>query len=150
MSSVSNGLYFLTLPLVSVMRIIYRKIRHAPYLYIKRNVEKVWGARYLSKNTVLASLAQGTPLLNSQNHPKKAAIFLLSPLRKPCHVISEVLLSFFSGLSKISCTLFFQLCHFQVHHNRKCRHTHLYLTRHYPTVTHCTVLLQGGSDCADI
>ena len=34
------------------------KIRHARYLYIKRNVEKVWGARYtlgaryLSKNTV--------------------------------------------------------------------------------------------------
>jgi len=41
------------------MRVIYRKIRHARYLYIKRNVEKVWGARYtlgaryLSKNTVL-------------------------------------------------------------------------------------------------
>ena len=57
MSSVSNGLYFLTLPLVSVMRVIYRIIRHARYLYIKRNVEKVWGARYtlgvlyLSKNT---------------------------------------------------------------------------------------------------
>jgi hypothetical protein len=57
-SSVSNGLYFLTLPLVSVMRVSYRKIRHARYLYIKRNVEKVWGARYtlgaryLSKNTV--------------------------------------------------------------------------------------------------
>ena len=60
MFSVSNGLYFLTLPLVSVMRVIYRKIRHARYLYIKRNVEKVWGARYtlgaryLSKNTVNA------------------------------------------------------------------------------------------------
>ena len=59
MSSVSNGLYFLTLQLVRVMRVIYRKIRHAPYLYIKRNVEKVWGARYtlgaryLSKNTVI-------------------------------------------------------------------------------------------------
>ena len=53
MSSVSNGLYFLTLPLVSVMRVIYRKISHARYLYIKGNVEKVWGARYLSKNTVL-------------------------------------------------------------------------------------------------
>ena len=58
MSSVSNGLYFLTLPLVSVMRFICRKISHARYLYIKRNVEKVWGARYtlgaryLSKNTV--------------------------------------------------------------------------------------------------
>ena len=58
MSSVSNGLYFLTLPLVSVMRVIYRKICHAHYLYIKRNVEKVWGARYtlgvcyLSKNMV--------------------------------------------------------------------------------------------------
>ena len=57
--SVSNSLYFLTLPLVSVMRVIYRKIRHARYLYIKRNVEKVWGAcytlgtRYLSKNTVI-------------------------------------------------------------------------------------------------
>ena len=40
------------------MRVIYRKIRNALYLYIKRNVEKVWGARYtlgaryLSKNTV--------------------------------------------------------------------------------------------------
>ena len=62
MSSVSNGLYFLTLPIVSVMRVIYRKIRHARYLYIKRNVEKVWGARYtlgaryLSKNTVFAIL----------------------------------------------------------------------------------------------
>ena len=39
MSSVSNGLYFLTLPLVSVMRVIYQKIRHA---------------RYLSKNTSCA------------------------------------------------------------------------------------------------
>ena len=41
------------------MLVIYRKIRHAHYLYIKRNVKKVWGARYtlgaryLSKNTVL-------------------------------------------------------------------------------------------------
>ena len=52
MSSVSNGLYLLTLPLVSVMLVIYRKIRHARYLYIKMNEEKVWGARYLSKNTV--------------------------------------------------------------------------------------------------
>ena len=39
-------------------RSIYRKMRHARYLYIKRNVENVWGtrytlvARYLSKNTV--------------------------------------------------------------------------------------------------
>ena len=59
MSSVRNGLYFLTLPLVSVMRVIYRKIRHARYLYIKRNVEKDWGARYtlgvryLSKYTLI-------------------------------------------------------------------------------------------------
>jgi len=42
------------------MRVIYRKIRHARYLYIKRNVEKVWGARYtlgarhLSKNMVIS------------------------------------------------------------------------------------------------
>ena len=41
------------------MRVIYQKIRHARYLYIKRNVEKVWGARYklgaryLSKNTAI-------------------------------------------------------------------------------------------------
>ena len=41
------------------MRVIYQKIRHARYLYVKRNVEKVWGARYtlgeryLSKNTVI-------------------------------------------------------------------------------------------------
>ena len=67
MSSVSNGLYFLTLPLVSIMRVIYRKIRHARYLYIKRNVEKVWGARYtlgaryLSKNTVLTKILISKP-----------------------------------------------------------------------------------------
>ena len=71
MSSVSNGLYFLTLPPVSVMRVIYRKIRHALYLYIKRNVEKVWGARYtlgalyLSKNTVIKLLHNCLFLCNS-------------------------------------------------------------------------------------
>ena len=65
MSSVSNGLYFLTLLLVSVVRVIYRKICHARYLYIKRNVEKVWGARYtlgarcLSKNTVIDFVVDG-------------------------------------------------------------------------------------------
>ena len=43
------------------MRVIYRKIRHARYLYIKRKVKKVWGARYtlgtryLSKNTVFVN-----------------------------------------------------------------------------------------------
>ena len=56
---IPKGLYFLTLLLVSVMRVIHRKIRHARYLYIKRNVENVWGARYtlgaryLSKDTVM-------------------------------------------------------------------------------------------------
>jgi hypothetical protein len=49
-SSVSNGLYFLTLSLVSVMRVIYTS---------KGMSKKFWGARYtlgaryLSKNTVL-------------------------------------------------------------------------------------------------
>ena len=49
------------------MRVIYRKISHARYLYIKRNVEKVWGARYtlgaryLSKNTVLLSQNKSRP-----------------------------------------------------------------------------------------
>ena len=68
MSSVSNGLYFLTLQLVSVMRVIYRKIRHTRYLYIKRNVENVWGARYtlgaryLSKNTVIKGKGKVFPL----------------------------------------------------------------------------------------
>jgi len=48
------------------MRVIYRKIRHARYLYIKRNVEKVWGtrytlgARYLSKNTVYVLISSTT------------------------------------------------------------------------------------------
>jgi hypothetical protein len=60
-SSVSNSLYFLTLPLVSVMHVIKRNIENvwgarytlgARYLYIIRDAEKVCGARYLSKNTV--------------------------------------------------------------------------------------------------
>jgi hypothetical protein len=42
-SSVSNGLYFLTVPLVSVMRIIYTS---------KAMLKKFWGAHYLSKNMV--------------------------------------------------------------------------------------------------
>ena len=81
MSSVSNGLYFLTLPLVSVLRVIYRKIRHARYLYIKRNVEKVWGARYtlgaryLSKNTVFL-MAWATPAHNTFQSINLGVIFL--------------------------------------------------------------------------
>ena len=47
MSSVSNGLYFLTLPLVSVMRVW--------------GARYTLGARYLSKNTVL------TAQINAQN-----------------------------------------------------------------------------------
>ena len=48
------------------MRVNYRKIRHARYLYIKRNVEKVWGARYtlgaryLPKNTVIKQYCEAT------------------------------------------------------------------------------------------
>ena len=48
------------------MRVICRKIRHALYLYIKKNVEKVWGARYtlgaryLSKNTVIEKGVKGS------------------------------------------------------------------------------------------
>ena len=50
------------------MRVIYRKIRHARYLYIKRNVEKVWGARYtlgaryLPKNTVFLMKTKETAM----------------------------------------------------------------------------------------
>ena len=78
MSSVSNFLYFLTLPPVSVMRVIDRKISHARYLYIKRNVENLWGAsytlgaRYLSKNTVDAIYANTT---------QKKTYFEASPLK---------------------------------------------------------------------
>ena len=56
------------------MRAIYRKIRHARYLYIKRNVEKVWGARYtlgaryLSKNMVLYILPINTFVLDQYTH----------------------------------------------------------------------------------
>ena len=93
MSSVSNGLYFLTLPLVSVMHVICRKILHARYLYIKRNVEKVWGAhytlgaRYLSKNTVFC----GSILLAS------VALYSAAPRAglagHPCPNIFSILLS---------------------------------------------------------
>jgi hypothetical protein len=72
-SSVSNGLYFLTLPLVSVLRVIKRNIEKvwgarytlgARYLYIIRDAEKVCdarytlGARYLPKNMVFQKLAR--------------------------------------------------------------------------------------------
>jgi len=74
------------------MRVIYRKIRHAPYLYIKRNVEKVWGARYtlgaryLSKNTVYCQGDMFRPLLVHlqalwENRPKSHLYF--KALRDP-------------------------------------------------------------------
>ena len=53
------------------MRVIYRKIHHARYLYIKRNVEKVWGARYtlgaryLSKNTVFKYSSMDKPVFKT-------------------------------------------------------------------------------------
>ena len=62
------------------MRVIYRKIRHARYLYIKRNVEKVWGARYtlgaryLSKNTVLGSQSLSARTLYSVLYQTKITI----------------------------------------------------------------------------
>ena len=80
MSSVSNGLYFLTLLLVSVMRVIYRKIRHARYLpkntscalsIHQKEFRKfggaryTLGARYLSKNTVVHHQVQWVPKLTA-------------------------------------------------------------------------------------
>ena len=49
MSSVSNGLYFLTLPLVSVMRVW--------------GAHYILGARYLSKNTVNTLFRQNSEYL---------------------------------------------------------------------------------------
>ena len=85
MSLVSNGLYFLTVPLVSVMRVIYRKIRHARYLYIKKNVEKTWGARYtlgaryLSKKTVI-SIHLSALAATSVVHNQRSHVFLTSAM----------------------------------------------------------------------
>ena len=46
MSSVSNGLYFLTLPLVSVMRVIYRKIVMR-VIYTSKGMSKKSGVRVI-------------------------------------------------------------------------------------------------------
>ena len=70
------------------MRIIYRKIRHARYVYIKRNVEKVWGARYtlvaryLSKNAVVLNTL-GFPIVFTDKNLKNAGranVGTLSPI----------------------------------------------------------------------
>jgi hypothetical protein len=47
-SSVSNDLYFLTLPLVSVMRVIYT----SKGMSKKFGARYTLGARYISKNTI--------------------------------------------------------------------------------------------------
>jgi len=80
-SSVSNGLYFLTLPLVSVMRDIYTSTS-------KGMSEKVWGARYtlgvcyLSKNTVIVFRQHTVLFLKVRNkymfHLVKIAIIKLN------------------------------------------------------------------------
>jgi hypothetical protein len=50
-SSVSSGLYFPTLPLVSVLRVIYTPKEMSKKVGVARYT---LGARYLSKNTVLS------------------------------------------------------------------------------------------------
>ena len=68
------------------MRAIYRKMRNAHYIYIKRNVEKVWGARYtlgalyLSKNTVITTI---DPILITTPFDATWPELLKSPLNKP-------------------------------------------------------------------
>ena len=68
------------------MRVIYRKIRHARYLYIKRNVEKVWGARYtlgvryLSKNTVYSVFCKDPLFINPLNAELNPICHLLALL----------------------------------------------------------------------
>ena len=52
MSWVSNGLYFLTLPLVSVMRVIYRKIRMR-VIYKSKGMSKKFGVRVIHKVRVI-------------------------------------------------------------------------------------------------
>ena len=89
------------------MRDIYRKIRHARYLYIKRNVEKVWGARYtlgasyLSKNTVLffrfcwtcwICIKQFLPLsLKFTIETSVSRVMILLQNVKPCHCYQNML-----------------------------------------------------------
>ena len=63
------------------MRVIFRKIRHARYLYIKRNVGKVWGARYilgaryLSKNMVIIN----NPTNSARNIPSHSLCIFTAP-----------------------------------------------------------------------
>jgi hypothetical protein len=77
------------------MRVIYRKICHARYLYIKRNVEKVWGARYtlgaryLSKNTVINQL-------DAQNLFYNKFISCLYMFQAPCSHRQEVKIVLYS------------------------------------------------------
>jgi hypothetical protein len=86
-SSVSNGLYFLTLPLVSVT---------ARYLYIKRNVKKVGGARYtlgaryLSKNTVVLFV------LNINDNGRDNSYFLYTHENLRYHV-NKIIISLWKG-----------------------------------------------------
>ena len=53
MSSVSNGLYFLTLPLVSVMRVIYRKIRLCALSILQKECRKSLGCALYIKVRVI-------------------------------------------------------------------------------------------------
>jgi hypothetical protein len=68
------------------MRVIYRKIRHARYLYIKRNVDKVWvarytlGAHYQTKNTVL-QITSGRSMTVNANFLYKTGPLQLKNLR---------------------------------------------------------------------
>ena len=70
------------------MRVIYRKIRHARYVYIKGNVEKVWGARYtlgaryLSKNKVFLCVVLGyvPSRVTSRHHPIIVSTVIIAPI----------------------------------------------------------------------
>ena len=89
------------------MHVIYRKIRHARYIYTKRNVEKVWGARYtlgaryLSKNTVVPFCL----LINS------LVIAFWNPKRVFCNIKIQVMLDVLNSLVVVLwCSVYF-MCH---------------------------------------
>ena len=97
-----------------------------------------------------ASSGEVTLFLNLENHSKTCGLPTVCYPEANCSVseVSIVLLpSLKQNLKQAHCFLMSVI--FNVHQNHMWNNIHLYLTRHYPTIIHTTVLWQKGNGSAD-
>jgi hypothetical protein len=89
-------------------------------------------------------------LWEMENHSKTCVLSIVCSPKAISHIL-KVTTAFSPTLKQSLCTqtILPSLQFFWVHQRHRRNKRHLYLTRHYPTITHATALFQADNDSAD-